>query len=1002
MFAPDIQPSDNILSFPALNRDELRETWKLLNNCGLPALTVAPKQDSFKYPQKDKKGNIKYEEDGVTPKPAYCGKNPSWLDENNTPHLISHSNYFAKLPTNEEYKKWFANPANGIGTLGGWGNIYWIDVDAKNYESVEECEKFFKKYLEEFPQLKESYLERSPSGGYHIGVKLTSKPSFTNFCFSDGIRRGEILGSGRFIVLAPTTNASGKAYEIINRAVPIEIESLESINIYPSKNEEKNKKVISITSAAPTTQAAAPAPTSNSSLQLGELISSNSQKILSGDIDFVEEKYQGDRSKGLTALYRDACGWVNWCHANKIPYFSDADELVNFAAKSLGIDEERIPRILQSVKPSTCHPSVWNKDSDLGCWKIVCRLDRELFISLCPEPAKSDILRRQEKQKKSSDNQGSKDSEDLNLVTTTADEAVLKSLFEDGEGDWVVINKAFFKYTGNGYWEHQSDDYVEHLVAQKTRQLYKVTVVDDEYVKVYKFGENKYATSAFKFCLKALTKDPNKIKNNHLICFQNCTLNVVTGEELPHSREHYLTNRIDAKYVKNTPCPEIFKDFVNRAFGEEFLDLIRAVCSMYVDPSALYGYFVSLVGQSGSGKGTFLEVIGSFFGEENRRSITSFDDISRPEGRHQNLTGARFVSFPDMGGRASNLRSFYELVDNGSLSGRSLYSSSSYEKRWFCRFALASVEHLSIEFAGDGWTRRAIPLPLKPRQGSPDPTLKARLKEVRSDIISWALAMPKEERDRTIINAAANQKIAEIQREQAIQSDSVKAFLDRCLRPEHNSKISYENHELHSWYVSYCKANGFSPMAETKFVSRLKNTLPNHHVARSQKRENGRIVNIPAHWKNLGLVVPNLFESERQGLDTVWVCRKAFCREGGLQEFEEFDPNSHPPEPEPPTPEPQTNVVKTTPTEMQSQSQPEITTIDCNSPDYKTPSIEELHEGDNIFCQYKNNWVLAEILKIEKEKIPNKVAVRVLNSDEKADFIGTQRIRISIYGDQYF
>jgi hypothetical protein len=107
--------------------------WLIKN--GFPVLPVAPKQDSVKYPKKNSKHEIEYEKDGVTPKPLFTGKNPSYLDERGVPHLVSHTKYQSKLPSKAELKIWFANPLNGIGTLGGWNDAVWIDFDEKHFDS---------------------------------------------------------------------------------------------------------------------------------------------------------------------------------------------------------------------------------------------------------------------------------------------------------------------------------------------------------------------------------------------------------------------------------------------------------------------------------------------------------------------------------------------------------------------------------------------------------------------------------------------------------------------------------------------------------------------------------------------------------------------------------------------------------------------------------------------------------------------------------------------------
>jgi hypothetical protein len=118
----------------------LKKTLDWLKNLGLPPLPVASAQDPEKYPKLNSKGEIEYEKDGVTPKRLFTGKNPSYLDSNGTPHLICHSRYQKRLPTDKELELWFTHPENGIGTLGGWNNTIWLDFDVKKFDNSQECE----------------------------------------------------------------------------------------------------------------------------------------------------------------------------------------------------------------------------------------------------------------------------------------------------------------------------------------------------------------------------------------------------------------------------------------------------------------------------------------------------------------------------------------------------------------------------------------------------------------------------------------------------------------------------------------------------------------------------------------------------------------------------------------------------------------------------------------------------------------------------------------------
>lgn len=209
---------------------------------GYPPLPVAPIQDPQRHhklgkadPQRRIWEHCPVNEK-LQPLPLFTGKNPSYLDAEGKPHLVNHRQYQKRSPSNKELQQWFSNPVNGVGTLGGWNNTTWLDFDVKCFASQDECDAAVTKILQ-LDQLQGTFVERSHSGGWRIGVKVKNWPNgkpFTNFALSaNGVHVGEALGAGRFTVLAPTLGPSGNPYQSINRAVPVEVESLEAIGIYP-------------------------------------------------------------------------------------------------------------------------------------------------------------------------------------------------------------------------------------------------------------------------------------------------------------------------------------------------------------------------------------------------------------------------------------------------------------------------------------------------------------------------------------------------------------------------------------------------------------------------------------------------------------------------------------------------------------------------------------------------------------------------------------------------
>jgi uncharacterized Zn finger protein (UPF0148 family) len=495
-----------------------------------------------------------------------------------------------------------------------------------------------------------------------------------------------------------------------------------------------------------------------------------------------------------------------------------------------------------------------------------------------------------------------------NCVTAqTFDGWVYRREFGATAGDWRVIDSAFYQWKEHlGYWQHQKDTKINAQIADAGEKAFKLKHSKEFGWQVVKpYETNGHKESAFKYVRSRLERDEELPSNTHLVAFKNCVVDMRTGKTMPHSKEHFLTSMIPYDYEPGKECPEVFRRFIAESFGEDMLQIIRAFTSMFLDPTAPYGRFPHFIGQSGGGKGTLGRFLNSLWGEASDSAV-NFSEIATPEGRHQFLTGKRIFGFPDVGGFVQGVRAFYELVDNGELSGRALFNPVGYMKQWNVRFWAASVDFLQIENAGDGYARRAYPIPVLARTVKPDPDLKLKLEAVKADVISWALAMPRVERDRILLSEPENERAVNLRLDAALYSDSTKSFVDNCLRPTHQPGFM-PHHLLHTAYTAYCKEHGYTPLGMSKFISHLRTVLPQNFVERRwSPMSNGERNRVPAHWEYV-TTVPGAFvrinqndgwsnsgENAPPPTDPIWVCRKSKCEEGGLMEFADF---WNPPEP---------------------------------------------------------------------------------------------------------
>ncbi|MBD1844013.1 bifunctional DNA primase/polymerase [Cyanobacteria bacterium FACHB-63] len=209
------------------------------------------------------KGDYCRLDENLQPIGRFTGKNPSYLDRKGRARVLNHRTYQTRLPTEQELKEWFVHPQTGVGTLGGHSGVDWLDFDAKNYPSQEECDRDVQRLISA-NNLENTWIERTGSGGWRIAVRPQTQPSFTNFATTtDGNHIGEALWQGRFTVLAPTVHPNGNAYRRVGWGSPVKVESLEAIGIYPTKDEIANQSRKKQRSAAGDHQSVPTNPTNN-------------------------------------------------------------------------------------------------------------------------------------------------------------------------------------------------------------------------------------------------------------------------------------------------------------------------------------------------------------------------------------------------------------------------------------------------------------------------------------------------------------------------------------------------------------------------------------------------------------------------------------------------------------------------------------------------------------------------------------------------------------------
>jgi putative DNA primase/helicase len=452
---------------------------------------------------------------------------------------------------------------------------------------------------------------------------------------------------------------------------------------------------------------------------------------------------------------------------------------------------------------------------------------------------------------------------------------VYENFFSEGNGNWAVWDGAFYHYSGSGYWEVQEQDVVNSEVTRFVHSSYKIGVDKDTgiAVKQYAFRDPGKIDKAQKYSANLLFRRRPSETEARYICFKNGIYDLEKETLLPHDKKYMVTHRIDADYTVVNECPSLFREFIAKAYGEDKLDVVRAYTSFLLDPTAPYGYFIHLIGQSGTGKGTLLRFWQSMF---NPSSISAnpnlLAELNTTDKIFQQLNGKHIVTAPDVISDISKAScgNFYELVDNGELTGRMLYKSTTISKKWNVRIVLASVEHPRLPNSSNGWDRRCRVLQTLPRTGEQNPRLESMLAQVKGEVICWGLSMDRVDRDLTLIKKAETVETIQLKLSSSIAGDSARAFLDACVEVASDGREFISSSELYSYYKAFCLVAGYSAMSSGKFTGHVKSIIPKYFQARKSFRleeDRNKFGKTPEGW--LGLEIPHIMFEEEEGRKVV-------------------------------------------------------------------------------------------------------------------------------------
>jgi P4 family phage/plasmid primase-like protien len=330
-----------------------------------------------------------------------------------------------------------------------------------------------------------------------------------------------------------------------------------------------------------------------------------------------------------------------------------------------------------------------------------------------------------------------------------------------------------------------------------------------------------------------------------LLTVDNGTLDLKTGELLPHKRAHLITKVAPVVHDPEAEAPtwHAFLQRIMAGNGALIAFLQRAVGYALTGDTREQALFI-LHGSGANGKSTFLETLGDLLGDYAQKTPTE-TLLRKWSGRVPNdlarMQGARLVTAVEAEEGEWLAESLVKQLTGGDrITARFLH------REWFeflpqCKIFLATNHKPAVRGTDQAIWRRIhlVPFRVSIPQAEQDRALGQKLRTELPGILAWAVRGCLAWQDQGLgVPPEVRQATAGYRGEM----DILAGFLEDCCVEKHTAQVKVK--ALYQAYVQWCQANGERATSKLAFGRRL----------RERGLEQRRGTGGTRYWQGLGLL----------------------------------------------------------------------------------------------------------------------------------------------------
>jgi putative DNA primase/helicase len=392
-----------------------------------------------------------------------------------------------------------------------------------------------------------------------------------------------------------------------------------------------------------------------------------------------------------------------------------------------------------------------------------------------------------------------------------------KLLFNNQIGHWT-----FYGIENDGVWTQQTEIYIKSIVCKS---------LDAKGISGY--GSDNYVVSIVKRMQTELIAHKwNEANAMDFIPFKNGVLELATGKLLPHSPGYKFTWFLPREHnILATEYPTISKFLEEATNGNKELEhLLICYCNAVLKGRSDLQKFLHLIGQGGTGKGTFTWLVINLIGEMNVHS-TTLPDWCGNNFESANAYGKRLVVFPDedkFGGKVGKFKS----LTGGDNIRCERKRKDAYSYTYKGMVLMASNYPVFKNESSSGLDRRKVMVPLNHKPKQRDINLKNKIESELDAFTNHLLAIPDEEVTKTLLGTKEVAEVNLLSWTEKTETDSIAWWLDGhvIFGSEYSYPIGSDKtdvNRLFGHYYTECKNAGKSPVSVTEFSSRLLDLVNN-------------------------------------------------------------------------------------------------------------------------------------------------------------------------------